>query len=300
MKPSSFKLGRILGKCQLLQQIGQGGMGSVYLAKHVFLQRMVTVKLLRWTFDDLLDRNLEAFERGAVALARLNHPNIATIYDIDEEDGRPYVVMEFVEGEDLATILKRTGPLPPVRAAGITRDVARALTHAHAEGVIHRDIKPSNILISSKGQVKVIDFGLAVQIAPSRPGRDSDYVEGTPHYLSPEQARGEAVDGRSDIYSLGITLYEMLCGQRPFQGRTASSVILKHLDVRRPVAPIRRTGSAGPLADILDTMLALDPKDRYPTARETADALRMYLQKRAAMLPRRPLPGTGPGPTSRR
>ena len=286
--PSSFKIGRILGKCQLLKQIGQGGMGSVYVAKHLFLQRMVTVKLLRWSISDLLERNIEAFERGAIALARLNHPNIATIYDIDEDNGRPYVVMEFVDGEDVASIVKRKGPFPPSRAAEIARDVARALQHAHVEGVIHRDIKPSNILISTKGQVKIIDFGLAVHDGPARPGRDSMYLEGTLHYLSPEQARGLPVDGRSDIYSLGVSLYEMLSGIRPFQGKTESSVIAKHLHPRRPELPVRKSGSVGPLADILNTMLALRPEDRYPTAQAAADALRMFLAKRASIKSRRP------------
>src|SRR5689334_13596796 len=275
--PSSFKIGRILGKCQLLKQIGQGGMGSVYVAKHLFLQRMVTVKLLRWSISDLLERNIEAFERGAIALARLNHPNIATIYDIDEDNGRPYVVMEFVDGEDVASIVKKKGPLPPSRAAAIARDVARALEHAHAEGVIHRDIKPSNILISTKGQVKLIDFGLAVHDAVSPAVRDSMYLEGSIHYLSPEQAQGKPLDGRSDIYSLGITLYEMLCGLRPFQGKTESSVIAKNLHPKRPTLPMRKSGSVGPLADILNTMLALLPEERYPTARATADALRLFL-----------------------
>jgi eukaryotic-like serine/threonine-protein kinase len=293
---SSFKIGRILGKCQLLQQIGQGGMGSVYVAKHLFLKRMVTVKLLKWSLSDLQERTLEAFEQGAIALARLNHPNIATIYDIDEDNGRPYVVMEFVDGEDVGSILKRKGAMPPARAAAVARDVARALVHAHAEGVIHRDIKPSNILISSKGQVKVIDFGLAVQIAPSTAGRDSPYVEGTPHYLSPEQVHGQPLDGRSDIYSLGVSLYEMLVGERPFQGNTETSVMLKHVDAKRPTVPIRRSGSAGPLAAIIETMMALNPKDRYPTAQAAADALKLYLAKRASLLPRRPLPGDSTRP----
>jgi serine/threonine protein kinase len=286
--PSSFKIGRILGKCQLLKQIGQGGMGSIYVAKHLFLQRMVTVKLLKWSISDLLERNIEAFERGAIALARLNHPNIATIYDIDEDNGRPYVVMEFVDGEDVASIVKREGPLPPSRAAAIARDVARALHHAHGEGVIHRDIKPSNILISTKGQVKIIDFGLAVHDAGSRAGRDTMYLEGTVHYLSPEQARGLPLDGRSDIYSLGVSLYEMLCGIRPFTGRSESSVIAKHLHATRPRLPLRKSKSVGPLADILNTMLALRPEDRYPTAHATAEALRMYLAKRASIQSRRP------------
>lgn len=285
--PSSFKIGRILGKCQLLKCIGQGGMGSVYVAKHLFLQRMVTVKLLKWSISDLLERNIEAFERGAIALARLNHPNIATIFDIDEDNGRPYVVMEFVDGEDVASIVRKKGPLPPSRAAAIARDVAKALEHAHAEGVIHRDIKPSNILISTKGQVKLIDFGLAVHDAVSPAVRDSMYLEGSIHYLSPEQAQGKPLDGRSDIYSLGITLYEMLCGLRPFQGKTESSVIAKNLHPKRPALPMRKSGSVGPLADILNTMLALNPEERYPTARATADALRMFLAKRSSPADRR-------------
>jgi serine/threonine-protein kinase len=178
--------------------------------------------------------------------------------------------------------------MPPSRAAAIARDVARALEHAHAEGVIHRDIKPSNILISTKGQVKLIDFGLAVHDAGTPADRDSMYLEGSLHYLSPEQAQGLPLDGRSDIYSLGITLYEMLSGARPFQGKTESSVIAKNLHPKRPVLPVRKNGSVGPLSDILNTMLALRPEQRYPTARATADALRMFLAKRASPADRRP------------
>jgi serine/threonine protein kinase len=286
---SSFKVGRILGKCQLLQLIGRGGMGSVYLAKHLFLRRMVTVKLLKWSLSDLLERNMAAFEQGAIALARLNHPNIATIYDIDEDHGRPYVVMEYIDGEDVSSVLRRKGPMQTSQAAAIARNVARALDHAHGEGVLHRDIKPSNILISTKGLVKLIDFDLAVQMANSDKGRDPAYTEGTPHYMSPEQARGATVDGRSDVYSLGVTLYEMLCGHRPFQGRTESSVILKHLDARRPSLPARKSGSLAPLAEILSVMLALNPRDRYPSARVTAEVLGRYLAKwRSLHSPRGP------------
>jgi len=289
--PSSFKIGRILGKCQLLQLIGQGGMGSVYLAKHLFLQRMVTVKLLKWSLSDMLERSIEAFERGAIALARLNHPNIATIYDIDEDNGRPYVVMEFVDGEDVASLLKRQGPLSPSRAAVIARDVARALHHAHENGVIHRDIKPSNILVSKTGQVKVIDFGLAVEVRSPRPGGDDLYMEGTPHYVSPEQIRGALLDGRSDLYSLGVTLYEMISARRPFVGATETSVIRKHVDEKRPSIPVRKNGSVAPLADIINTLLALRPEERYPTAYAAAEALRMYIAKRALLLNRRPQTG---------
>jgi serine/threonine protein kinase len=277
--PSSFKVGRVLGKCQLLELIARGGMGSVYVAKHIFLHRIVTVKLLKWTFSDILERSMESFERGAQALARLNHPNIATIFDIDEEDGRPYVVMEFVDGQDVATLLKKKGAFRPSTAVAIARDVARALEHAHIHGVIHRDIKPSNILISKKGEVKVIDFGLAVQIAHPINTTESVYVEGTPHYLSPEQAGGRPVDGRSDVYSLGITLYEMLCGARPFEGATESSVMRKHLDWKRPSLPVRQRNSGPDLASILEKMLALRPQDRFATARAVEEELGRYLAK---------------------
>lgn len=275
--PSSFKVGRILGKCQLLELIARGGMGSIYVAKHLFLHRMVTVKLLRWTFSDLLERSLEAFEEGARALARLNHPNIATIYDIDEEEGRPYVVMEYVDGQDVATMLQKKKWFRPSTAVAIARDVARALEHAHAHGVVHRDIKPSNILVSKKGEVKVIDFGLAVQIAQPRETTDSPWVEGTPHYFSPEQAEARPLDGRSDIYSLGVTLYEMLCGTRPFEGTTHSSVMRKHLDWKRPSLPVKEGSSTVQLARILEIMMARLPEDRYPDASTVTKELDRFL-----------------------
>jgi len=285
--PSSFKVGRILGKCQLLELVARGGMGSVYVAKHLFLHRVVAVKLLKWSISDLLERSIEAFETGARALARLNHPNIATIYDIDEENGRPYIVTEFVDGQDVATILKKKGKIRPSTAVAIARHVCRALEHAHEQGVIHRDIKPSNILISKKGEVKVIDFGLAVQVAQPRPSSDSPYVEGTPHYLSPEQAQGRPVDGRSDLYSLGVTLYEMLCGERPFGGATESSVMGKHLRDTRPLLPVRTGPAAAPLAACLKRMMALHPEDRYPNARAVHEDFDRYLAKWPAVSAKR-------------
>jgi serine/threonine-protein kinase len=287
--PSSFKVGRILGKCQLLELIARGGMGSIYVAKHIFLQRMVTVKLLKWTFSDILERSIEAFERGAQALARLNHPNIATIYDIDEDNGRPYVVMEYIDGQDVASILKKKGPIRPSTAVTIARDVSRALEHAHDHGVIHRDIKPSNILISKKGEVKLIDFGLAVEMSNPR-SVDSTYIEGTLHYLSPEQAAGKPLDGRSDIYSLGVSLYEMLCGTRPFEGKTDTSIMRKHMDWKRPSLPVRDTGLASSLAGILEKMLALRPEDRYPNAKAVTEELTRYLSKRRPLGPDRGSP----------
>ena len=222
---------------------------------------------------------MEAFETGARALARLNHPNIATIYDIDEENGRPYIVTEFVDGQDVATILKKKGRIRPSTAVAIARAVCRALEHAHDQGVIHRDIKPSNILISKKGDVKIIDFGLAVQLEAPRRRDNEVYVEGTPYYLSPEQAQGRPLDGRSDLYSLGVTLYEMLSGQRPFEGATESSVMQKHLTTSRPRLRLFDGTSAAPLAACLSRMLALLPEDRYPDARALSDDLDAYLEK---------------------
>jgi serine/threonine-protein kinase len=285
--PSSFKVGKILGKCQLIKLIARGGMGSVYVAKHLFLHRMVTVKLLKWSLSDLLERSMEAFETGARALARLNHANIATIYDIDEENGRPYVVMEYVDGRDCAALLQRVGRFKPSTAVAIARDVARALEHAHAQGVLHRDIKPSNILVSKTGDVKVIDFGLAVEMAhPARAG-ESPYVEGTPQYISPEQASGKPLDGRSDVYSLGVTLFEMLCGVRPFDGATESSVMRKHLSAKRPPLPVRTGSSSTQLAEILEKMLAKRPEDRYSSARVVADEMGRFLAKWPPPPPRR-------------
>lgn len=279
MEPTSAPLiGETFGKCQLLRLLGKGGMGSVYLAEHLFLKRRVAIKIL--SRDLCADPEETArFEREAVAAARLDHENIVRIHDVDEDDGRPFIVMEYVEGEDLDELIRRKGPLPARAVAEIIREVARALEHAHAAGVVHRDIKPANVLLRKDGRVKITDFGLARQVGERELGDDGT-VLGTPYYVSPEQAQGLPADGRSDIYSLGITFYQALTGKRPFDGRSPESVVRKHLDPRRPSARLRRPGLARPIELMILRMMALRPADRYPTAAALRRDLEIFLTRK--------------------
>jgi len=278
MEPTSVPLvGQTFGKCKLVRLLGKGGMGSVYLAEHLFLRRPVAIKIL--SRDHSADAEETArFEREAVAAARLDHENIVRIYDVDEEDGRPFLVMEYVDGEDLDDLIRRKGPLAVRPAIEIMREVARALEHAHAAGVVHRDIKPANVLLRKDGRVKITDFGLARQVGERELGPDGT-VLGTPFYISPEQAQGLPADGRSDIYSLGVTFYQALTKRRPFEGRTPDSVVRKHLDGNRPSPRARRPGLARSVELIVRRMIALKPEDRYSTAKALRRDLELFLTR---------------------
>jgi serine/threonine-protein kinase len=286
MRPPDPLLGQSFGKCTLLSLIGKGGMGSVYLAEHLFLKRRVAIKVLEREFCNDPEE-LARFEREAIAAAKLDHENIVTIHDVDEEDGRLFIVMEWVEGEDLDDYLRRKGPLPVRRAAEIVHEVARALGHAHAAGVVHRDIKPGNILIGKKGQVKITDFGLALD-AGKRDSSPDGFVLGTPFYISPEQVQGLPADGRSDLYSLGITFYQMLTGHRPFGGRSPDSVVKKHLEERRPSPRLRRPGLARSIEAIVQRLIARRPEHRYPSVKPLRRDLELFLARKPFLRIREP------------
>ena len=272
-------VGQIFGKCRLLSLVGRGGMGSVYLAEHLFLKRRVAIKILSRDLSSDPEE-LARFEKEAVAAARLDHENIVTIHDVDEEGGRLFIVMEYVEGEDLDAHLKRKGALPVRRALEISREVTRALEHAHAAGVVHRDVKPGNILLGRKGQVKITDFGLAQDVGHREPG---EFVLGTPWYVSPEQAQGRPVDGRSDVYSLGVTLYQMITGRRPFEGRSPDSVVRKHLEKPRPSLRMRRPALPSALEATVHRMMAIDPAARFGSALDLRRALDLLLARRPSL-----------------
>src|SRR3954471_19083949 len=246
-------------------------MATIYRATDTGLGRDVALKILRPEY--LRDPDFSArFRQEAQAAASLSHPNVVTVYDYGEDPSGPYIVMELVDGEDLATILRRSGTLPPRQVARIGSGVARALAAAHARGLVHRDVKPGNVLIGKDGQVKVVDFGIARAISEAQvtlPGT----TLGSVHYFSPEQARGEPATAASDIYSLGIVLYEMLVGRRPYEGDSAAAVALARLNGPVPDPAAARPSVPPAVAAITRRSLALDPLDRFPSAGEMADAL---------------------------
>jgi serine/threonine-protein kinase len=229
---------------RLLERIGGGGMAEVYLAEDVLLTRRVAVKILRSQFtcdDDFITR----FRQEAKAAARLSHPNIVSIFDVGCEADMHYIVMEYVAGETLKDLIKREGALSPLLAAEIAAQVAAALKHAHENNIVHCDIKPHNILLSRDGLAKVTDFGIARAVS-SQTTTQVVGVQGSVQYLSPEQARGYGVDAQSDIYSLGVVLYEMLSGAPPFDGPSAISIAMKHL--QEEPRPLDEAAPATPLA----------------------------------------------------
>ena len=253
-------------------------MADVYLARDVSLDRQVAVKVLFPEFAN--DPSfVERFRREAKAAANLNHPKIVGIYDWGQEQGTYYIVMEYVVGRSMADVLRSTGPLSPDRAAEIAADVAEGLSSAHSAGLVHRDIKLGNIIVSDDGQVKVADFGIATALA-QRAGDNLTHigsVMGTATYFSPEQARGKALDGRSDLYSLGVVLYEMIVGRPPFTADTSTAVAVKHVQ-ERPLAPsMLGVNVAQSLEAIILKLLAKNPANRYPRADDLRADLRRYL-----------------------
>ncbi len=266
------EIGTILGgRYRLVELLGQGGMATIFRALDTQLGREVAVKLLRPEY--LRDPDFSSrFRQEAQNAASLSHPNVVTVYDYGEDPSGPFIVMEYVDGEDLATILRRNGALPPTQAARIAAAVARALAASHARGIVHRDVKPGNVLIGRDGRVKVVDFGIARAIAEAQmtlPGT----TLGSVHYFSPEQARGENATNESDIFALGIVLFEMLTGSRPWEGDSAAGVALARLTGPVPDPALVRGSIPPDLAAITRKALARLPSDRFASAAAMAEAL---------------------------
>jgi serine/threonine protein kinase len=278
-------IGKTVGKVRIEKALAQGGMAEVYLGTHLTLDRLVAVKVMHNYIE--ADPDLQSrFEREAKVVAALRHSNIVQILDFDTADGHPYIVMEYLKGPTLAAYLRdlfrRNERLQPMQVARLLVALAAALDYAHEQGVIHRDIKPGNIILHNKAreistqdpltartEPVITDFGL-VRIAHSSTRTASGVVSGTPAYMSPEQAQGVQVDHRSDIYSLGIVLYEMIAGRVPFEADTSWTVILKHINDEPP--PIE--GIQPPVQQVIERVLAKDPDRRYQTCRElSADYL---------------------------
>jgi beta-lactam-binding protein with PASTA domain/predicted Ser/Thr protein kinase len=285
-------LGTVLGgRYRLVELLGQGGMATIYRARDSQLERDVAVKVLRPEYGNDPDF-FARFRQEAQSAASLNHPGVVAVYDYGTDDVGPFIVMELVDGEDLATILRRTGALPPRQAARIVAEAARAIAAAHERGFVHRDIKPGNILVTRDGRVKVADFGIARAIAESAltmPGT----TLGSVHYFSPEQARGELAAPASDIYSLGIVLFELLTGQRPWRGDTAAAIATARLSGVVPSPSAVKPGVPPVLEAIDQRALAPRPEERFAAAADMAEALEAYLAGDEAAMARAGLVGAG-------
>ncbi|MEX2658558.1 MAG: Stk1 family PASTA domain-containing Ser/Thr kinase [Acidimicrobiales bacterium] len=263
------------GRYELHRLIARGGMAEVFLARDALLDRPVALKVLfpEFATDPSF---VERFRREAQSAANLSHPNIVSVYDWGEEDGTYFIVMEYVEGRSLAQIIKDEGPLHPDRAADITADTAAALGFAHRNGVVHRDVKPGNILINPSGTVKVADFGIARAVSTSENLTQTGTVMGTATYFSPEQARGESVDPRSDVYSLGVVLYEMLTGRPPFSGDSPVSVAYKHVQETPETPRARNPDVPTALEAVTLKTIAKNPANRYATGEDLRADLRRF------------------------
>ena len=265
---------------RLEEKIGSGGMSSVYRAFDPMLERWVAIKLMHRDISNDPDQ-LERFRREARAVAQLNHPHVVTVIDAGEDDGNPYIVFEYVEGETLKERIRRLGRLPVAEAVAYAIEIGRALECAHENKLVHRDVKPQNVLIDRDGRAKVTDFGIARSLEAqglTATGR----VLGTTDYVSPEQALGHEVTGQSDIYSLGIVLYEMLTGETPFQADTQVAVAMKHVRDPLPDAQRRRPEISSALAAVVERSTAKETQNRYPTVGQMVHDLEEVLAIEAA------------------
>ncbi len=296
----------IIGQFRIVQRIGKGGMGAVYKAEQPAMGRFVAVKILHRQLASRADL-VTRFRREARAMSRLTHPNTVRVFLYGQLDnGALYIVMEYLKGLNLHQITKRQGPMELDRAARILMQVCGALEEAHNVGIVHRDLKPENILLTEQGGMKdfakVLDFGLAkvhdVDLQSSSPLTQDGMVFGTPEFMSPEQAKGKTLDGRSDIYSLGVILYEMLTGKLPFDARNPTDYIRHH--IKSPPIPVTQRVSdlyfPPQLDDVFARTLQKDRKDRYQTAVELATALEPFAGDVSHMV-RRSQPGSKPEQT---
>ncbi len=278
---SSKMIGTVLsGRYRLEAKLGSGGMSTVYLARDTTLDRPVAVKVMHREMSEQADQ-LERFRQEARAVAKISHPNVVAVIDAGEDGGYPYIVFEYVEGETLKARINRIGALDTQEALAYAIEIARGLTVAHARRMVHRDIKPQNVLIDAEGRAKLTDFGISRQLEKdglTATGR----VLGTTDYVAPEQAMGRGADQRSDIYSLGVVLFEMLTGHVPFQADSQVGVAMKHVNEELPDVQADRPELSAATALVVERATAKDPTKRYADISEMIDDLSTALEVEAA------------------
>ncbi len=257
----------IAGRYELEELVGTGGMSSVYRAHDRLLERDVALKVLHEQFTADTDY-VERFRREARSVAQLSHPNIVTVIDRGEQDDRQYIVFEYIAGENLKSLVEREGPLPEDEAVRLTLQIARALGFAHEHGLVHRDVKPQNVLLNGDGRAKVTDFGIARSLDVKGGLTQTGTVMGTSDYIAPEQARGSRVDAQSDIYSLGVVLYELLTGEVPFPADNFVAVAMRHINEPPPSVRERRPDVSPRLDAAIRRAMAKEPRDRFASMDE--------------------------------
>lgn len=273
-----IEIGTTIGQYTLLEKIGVGGMATVYLARQDRLDRLVALKLMHQTF--LSDNNfVERFAREARIVASLDHPNIVPLFDFSDEGDQPYLIMKYVRGHTLKRRLNKEGVLSLDDILEVIPALADALTYAHSQGILHRDIKPSNIILDDTGTPYLMDFGLARVLQAGESTLSADMMLGTPHYISPEQAQGQEISARSDVYSLGVVLYELVVGRVPFTGDTPFIIVHKHI-YNKPEPPSAINPEIPESVDqVILRALEKNPKDRYATPNDLADAFRNAVEQ---------------------
>jgi eukaryotic-like serine/threonine-protein kinase len=269
--------GEVIGeRYEVEELVGTGGMSSVYRARDRLLERFVALKVLHPHYGED-EEYVERFRREARSVAQLSHPHIVTVIDRGEDDGRQFIVFEYVDGENLKQLIARTGPLPARRALELAIEIADALAFAHEHGLIHRDVKPQNVLVGPDGDAKVTDFGIARSLDVEHGVTQTGTVLGTSNYLSPEQASGKPTTPSTDVYSLGVVLYELLTGDVPFPGENFVAVAMKHLNELPPDVLERRRDIPMRLAAAVDRALEKDPALRFPSMDQFGWELRQCL-----------------------
>ena len=270
-------VGEILsGRYELEELIGTGGMSSVYRAHDQLLDRKVALKVLHQQYGGDEDY-VERFRREARAVATLSHPNIVTVIDRGEHEDRQFIVFEYVEGENLKRLIERRGPAPVTTALELAMQIARGLSFAHGQGLVHRDVKPQNVLMNGDGQAKVTDFGIARSLDVQHGMTQTGTVLGTADYIAPEQAQGQRVDEHTDVYSLGVVLYEMLLNEVPFPGENFVAVAMRHINEEPPSIRAKRPDVPPRVEAAVHRAMAKDPQARFQTMAEFCQELEACL-----------------------